>query len=108
MMEKRKQIVIKEHCGDIIDGRNLLIDIIDKQININKIRFLSDWESNHNMCTTDSNSKIKELELAKQEIMEFFQDQQTKNVHLNFTINFDIQILENGPNSISRQEETVD
>lgn len=94
MKKEAKTIVIEETDLDIQEGKNMLINLLNNQINNYKLKYLNDWEKNHNISPVDKDQKINQLEKLKNELRDFLAEYNFDDKKLNFTISFDLKFTE--------------
>lgn len=102
MMKTDSKIIKIEEIGlDIQDGQNMITNLINNQINNYKLKYLIDWERNHNISPNDKDQKIEQLEKVIEELSIFLSKKNSDDYKLSLSINLDLII----PKSIHKTSE---
>lgn len=71
-------------------SRATILDLIDKQINNCKLKYLQEWTRDHNACPKAKDERIKALMTKREEYEAIFFNQDLDNVLID--VNFSIEI----------------
>ena len=101
---KDLKISLAEDKLRTIDGRNMIIKIIDEQINHQKLQFLSDWIRDHKVSFSKFDDKIKRLESMKEEMLAFFSSVNLNDSSVNFTLDLEVKLAIESQNILQENE----
>lgn len=88
----KKTITVEETGFQIQDARSFIIEVIDSQINNHKVQFLADWQRDHNLSSKEKDHKIEKLESAKNDLLDFLQENNSEGRKVSFTLNLEVRL----------------
>jgi len=104
MTAQTKTVSIQEPGLDVQDSSKMLFKILDDQINNYKLRFISDWEGNHNISSEEKNRKIERLKLAKDNLRNFLKDFDSRDVEVNLSLNLEVNVKSKEHSPVQEEE----
>ena len=97
----KMNISLEENKLQMIEGKSMIIQIIDEQINHQKFKLLSAWIRDHNVSGEECDRKIARLQSMKRELMDYFNGVNFKDESVNFTLDLEVNLAIEAHNSLS-------
>lgn len=96
------ETIILESGLDVQDGKNMIFNIIDTQINNCKLQFLSKWEKNHKFSAKELDKEIERLNQAKNNLKKLFSQLSSENQRM-FSISLNVCIKKNESSEVIKK-----
>lgn len=87
------KIILEEKGIEIQNFKTVICKLIENQIHDYKIQYLADWEANHKLPSNNKDQKIKTLQSAKSEIMDFLEQLNSEENKINFKLNLELALV---------------
>jgi len=82
--QKTNQLNLLEESLSYLDSKEVIISILDRLINMYKLKYMTEWEKNHNIDKSSFDRKINHLLNKKSEVIRFLESDE--DIQINLTI----------------------
>jgi hypothetical protein len=91
---KTNKLTIEE-CGlQLNESRDLIFKMLNNQIEMCKLNYISEWEKDHSISADIKNQKIEALRAKKEEVAAFFNECAGGNPKMDLHISFEFKVKE--------------